>query len=145
MSEQLVRKMQDHDIQQVISLWLECGLPYKPEGRDSPDNIRKGMELSNDLFLVAEMDERIVGSLLVTHDGRKGWMNRLGVLPDLRHQGVARALIEEGERWLSEQGIGIFACIVEGHNKDSMEAMKKLGYVEFEGAKYFTKRVSNDI
>ncbi|MGA1820413.1 MAG: GNAT family N-acetyltransferase [Thermoplasmatota archaeon] len=145
MSEVLVRRMLEEDMEDVASLWMECGLPYKPKGRDSPDNLRKGMELHNNLFLVALIDDGVAGSLLVTHDGRKGWMNRLGVLPRFRHQGAARALIEEGERWLSEQGIGIFACIVEGHNKGSMEAMRKLGYLEFEGAKYFTKRLSSDI
>lgn len=145
MKQSMVREMGFDELEEVISIWKECRLPYKPNGRDSHANIRKGMKLENCRFLVAVAGSRVVGTLIVTHDGRKGWMNRLGVLPDHRGQGIGRALIKEGERWLEEQGVGIFACIVEGHNSDSMEAMKKMGYIEFEGARYFTKRIDPDI
>jgi len=145
MSGFAVRRMQIEEIEEVVHLWEESGLPVKPKGRDSLDNLRKEMDLPNNLFLVARADGRAIGTLLVTHDGRKGWMNRMGVLPEFRKQGVARTLIGEGEKWLKEQGIGIFAAIIEGDNLGSMEAFEKLGYLEFAGAKYFTKRVREDI
>jgi len=54
-------------------------------------------------------------------------------------------LVDAGEKWLIEQGIGIFACQIEEYNNDSFEAFKKMGYVSFEGIHYLTKRIHPDI
>ena len=38
-----------------------------------------------------------------------------------------------------------FACLIEGDNPESMEVVEHLGYREFEGVRYFTKRTHPDI
>jgi ribosomal protein S18 acetylase RimI-like enzyme len=145
MDDLIVREMVMEDYSTVVELWKECDLPYKPNGRDHPDSIRKEMELSQNSFLVAEKHGEIIGSILVTHDGRKGWINRLAVHSDHRNKGVARLLIDEAEKWLMEQAIEIFACLIEGDNPESMKVIESLGYEEFEGVRYFTKRNRPDI
>ena len=62
---------------QLISLWETSGLPFKPQGRDSKEKITNEIKLGNAIFLIAELDGDIVGSIFGTHDGRKGWINRL--------------------------------------------------------------------
>ncbi|NOX85251.1 MAG: hypothetical protein GXO86_04695, partial [Chlorobi bacterium] len=57
----------------------------------------------------------------------------------------ARKLVEAGEKWLDEQGIGIYACMIEDYNDESFEAFKKMGYIPFEGMRYLTKRKFPDI
>ena len=128
------------DYQLLTAIWEKSGLPYKPNGRDSMENIENEIRLNCNQFLFAEIDNECVGSILVTHDGRKGWINRVAVLPEFRNMGVGRKLVESAEIWLDEQGIGIVACMVEGYNEDSFEIFKKLGYVPFEGVRYLTKR-----
>jgi ribosomal protein S18 acetylase RimI-like enzyme len=140
-----IREMRYEEYQSVLRLWEECGLPCKPHGRDHPDKVREEMKLPQNIFLVAVVDDEIIGSVLVTHDGRKGWINRLSVLPDHRNRGIAKALMAEAERWLLDQGIGLFACFIEGENPGSASLLTSLGYVEFEGAKYYTKRTHPDI
>ena len=49
-------------------------------------------------------------------------------------------LVDAAEKWLDEQGIGIYACQIEDYNEDSLEVFKKLGYIPFEGMHYLTKR-----
>ena len=97
------------------------------------------------MFLFARAEDEYVGSILATHDGRKGWINRVVVIPDYRHKGIARKLVESAEAWLIEQGIGIFACQIEAYNNESFEAFKKLGYIPFEGSRYLTKRIHTAI
>jgi ribosomal protein S18 acetylase RimI-like enzyme len=133
----------DYDL--LISIWEKSGLPYKGKGRDSRENIEKEVKLDYNQFLFAIEKGHAVGSILVTHDGRKGWINRVAVLPEFRKKGIAKLLINAGEKWLMEQGIGIFACQIEEYNKDSFEAFQKMGYVPFEGIHYLTKRVHPDI
>ncbi len=128
----------DYDI--LKDIWEKAGLPYKSKGRDSRESIEKEIKLDCNQFLFAVHDGKYTGAILVTHDGRKGWINRVAVLPEYRHRGIARKLVEAGEKWLDGQGIGIFACMIEDYNDDSFEAFKKMGYIPFEGMRYLTKR-----
>ena len=135
-----IRNFTLEDYQQVIVLWKTCELPYKPLGRDSKESIEKELEKGIAHFLLAEQNDRIVGSVLATHDGRKGWINRLAVLPEFRKQGLAASLVYEAERRLQAEGIGIIACLIEDDNPTSLEVFECFGYQEFSGMHYLTKR-----
>ena len=52
--------------------------------RDGTPRERLAAELEGDrsVFLAAELEGQIVGVVLGTHDGRKGWINRLAVTPE---------------------------------------------------------------
>jgi len=141
----IITNYKQGDYNTLINLWEAADLPFKPLGRDSRENIDKEVQNNNCQFLFAQLGDDYIGSALITHDGRKGWINRVVVLPDHRNKGIARKLVEAGEQWLKEQGIGIFACQIEGYNDDSFEAFKKMGYVPFEGIRYLTKRIHPDI
>lgn len=140
-----IRPYQSGDYDLLINLWEKSGLPYKGKGRDSKENIEKEVKLDCNQFLFALVNGQAAGSILVTHDGRKGWINRVAVLPEFRKKGIAKLLVSEGEKWLKEIGIGIFACQIEEYNNDSFEAFKKMGYVPFEGIRYLTKRIHPEI
>jgi len=128
----------------LVSLWREAALPYKPEGRDSARNIRNEVRRDSSIFLVAEIDGRLVGSLLGSHDGRKGWINRLAVSPLYRRQGIAKRLVAEIEKRLSAQGIDIVAYLVEDENRESRQFIKSIGYEEHPDITYFTRRKNRE-
>ena len=88
----------------------------------------------------AESKERIIGAILGTHDGRKGWINRLAVVPSHQQQGIATALVAAVEKQLSELGIEIVACLIEEWNKDSAVFFGKLGYHCHSDIHYYSKR-----
>ena len=126
--------------QTLIDIWEKAGLPYKPLGRDSEEKIEVELKRGVGKFLFAVIGNVYAGVVLVTHDGRKGWINRVAVLPEYRLKGIAKLLVDAAEKWLDEQGIGIYACQIEDYNEDSLEVFKKLGYIPFEGMHYLTKR-----
>lgn len=134
---------QDYDI--LVDLWKKSELPYKAMGRDSRHSIENEMKHGCGKFLFAMFNDKYIGSVIVTHDGRKGWINRVCVLPEYRKLGIAHKLVSASEQWLSDQGIGIFACQIEAYNDDSFEAFQKMGYVNFEGIRYLTKRKDPNI
>lgn len=135
-----IRKASINDYATLIDLWTASGLPYKPEGRDSREAMEKEFQRGISTYLIAEDQQKPIGTVLITHDGRKGWINRLAIIPGYRKRGIARQLITEAEKILDEQGIGIYACLIEGYNQTSLEVFQKLGYVDFEGIHYLTKR-----
>ncbi len=83
--------------------------------------------------------ERIVGVALGTHDGRKGWINRLAVQPDHRRQGIAAALVTACDTAIRGHGIGIVAALVESDNTASAAFFEALGYRADVPVHYFRK------
>jgi len=129
------------DYDGVIKLWTEAGLPHKPQGRDSKEHIRKELDGQTSVFMVAEDCGKIVACALGTHDGRKGWINRLAVHPSFRRSGLAKQLITEVEKTFIEKGIEVFACLIEENNKTSMELFEGVGYIKMQNIIYFAKKI----
>ena len=132
--------MDDYD--DLIRLWEAAGLPSRPHGRDSRDAIARQMEEDTSIFLGAEEDGKLVGAVLGTHDGRKGWINRLAVHPTHRRRGIGRALVCAVEARLEAMGIGIIGSLIEDWNDDSVAFFARLGYVAHTDIVYFSKRRS---
>lgn len=41
---------------------------------------------------------------MVGHDGHRGWLFYVAVVPDLQAKGIGRALVQAGEEWLTNRG-----------------------------------------
>jgi GNAT superfamily N-acetyltransferase len=89
--------------------------------------------------------DRLVGVIVTTHDGRKGWINRLAVHPDDRRKGLGRRLISEAEQTLHDQGMQIIAALIENGNAASLTLFEHAGYVEYPGIHYVSKRQNYDV
>lgn len=140
-----IRKFCIEEYENLMELWRGSKLPHKPAGRDSKESIAREIEQTNAVFLVAEKDGELVGSAFGTHDGRKGWINRVAVSPRYRRQGIAERLVSEVECHLNDMGILIIACLIEDWNKESMEFFEKVGYKRHHDIFYFTKREDPEI
>lgn len=94
----------DVDYPLVLQLWqgIETGMNV---GRsDTPEEIKKKLQRDPDLFLVAERDNQIIGSVIGAFDGRRGMIYHLAVQREFRGQGVGAALITEVEKRLQAKG-----------------------------------------
>lgn len=133
------------DYDTVLALWREAGLPIKPAGRDSRAQFTAQLASGHQQVIGARIEERLVGVIVATHDGRKGWLNRLAVHPDFRRQGIALALVDEAERALRARGLGIFAALVEEPNDASLALFTTAGYSAHPEIRYLSKRDEADI
>lgn len=140
-----IQKLRADDYDDLIDLWNRAGLPCRKLGRDSREHIINQLGNNSTCFLVCRKVDRIIASVLATHDGRRGWINRLAVLPEYQRQGIASLLLETAEKWLREQNILITACLIDNWNTSSMTFFQKKGYLKHENITYFTKRKSPDI
>jgi N-acetylglutamate synthase len=137
-----IRAFRPSDYDRVMELWFAGGLPLKPQGRDSREAIARQLALPNVRFLVAEEGDggRVVGTVLATHDGRKGWINRVAVDAALRRRGLGARLVRAAEDWLASEGLDILACLIEEDNDVSMSLFAALGYTKHAEIVYFAKR-----
>jgi ribosomal protein S18 acetylase RimI-like enzyme len=135
------------DYDDLLSLWRRAGLrSIKPRGRDSCEALARQLATGVMTILGLEMEGRLVAAVVVSHDSRKGWINRLAVDPDFRRRGYGMRLIEASEALLREQGILVTATLTMSENTASLALFQKAGYVEVDsGIHYLTKREGDDV
>ena len=139
-----VRPFTIEDCPAVVFLWLRAELQVDFTGRDTPEALASQLEDFFETYLVAEENSRIVGVVLGTHDGRKGWISRLAVDPEYRRQGVAETLLHEVEqRWMN-RGIHVFGALVMEDNLKSRALFEKLGYRCDRSVMYFRKKIPSE-
>ena len=129
----------------LLDLWRTAELSHRPRGRDSLEAMAAEVQRPYSHLLLAELEGQMVGSVLASHDGRRGWINRLAVHPEWRGQGLASELIDRAEAWLMEQGLKILVCLIEEENTPSRRLFQKKDYVEHRDIVYYSKRLQPDV
>ena len=92
------------DYQQVFELWQSIEKGVHVGRSDTLAEIGKKLERDPDLFLVAELDGRIIGSVIGGFNGRRGIIYHLAVASTFRGQGVGSRLMDEVEFRLRAKG-----------------------------------------
>ena len=105
-----IRECRPEEAETLLALWQAAGT--SPSVTDTITDIRGAIESSASV-LVAEVDRRVVGSLIATFDGWRGNMYRITVHPDYRRRGIGRALVKEGEKYLAKLGVKRITALVE--------------------------------
>ena len=139
----IIRPFRIEDYDNVVNLWIEAGIHYRPNGHESRPRMAKELKSGQAIFLVAVADERIAGVVLGTHDARKGWINRLAVAKEFRRQKIASRLVAAVENRLNELGIEVIACLIEPENYISKKFFSKIGYTKAP-VEYYSKKRSAD-
>ncbi len=123
-----IRLLDLSDYEAMADLFRICGIGPQSRGRDSRAAIARQLRPKRNCYLGAFDGDRLLGTVLGTHDTRKGWINRLAVHPEYRRRGIASRLVRECERGLRKQGIQMFAAIIEKGNRPSERVFRLLGY-----------------
>jgi ribosomal protein S18 acetylase RimI-like enzyme len=126
MPEVTLRGCRLADYAAMLALWDVCGL--HPSRTDTEAALARKLTRDPELFLVAETERRIVGTVLGSYDGRRGWINRLAVHPDFRGQGLADRLMAEVERRLVAIGCDKVNLLIEPDNASVQAYYARLGY-----------------
>jgi ribosomal protein S18 acetylase RimI-like enzyme len=75
---------------------------------DSRDSTERYLQRNPQLSFVAEVNGVLCGCIMSGHDGRRGYLQHLLVLPEYRRQGIANALVERCVASL--EALGIHKC-----------------------------------
>jgi ribosomal protein S18 acetylase RimI-like enzyme len=121
-----IRSFQLDDYDEVIALWAQAGLRLSVS--DSREAIQHKVERDADLFLVAVEESTIVGVVMGTYDGRRGWINHLAVAPQQQHQKLGTKLMQEVERRLQQKGCAKINLFILPTNATVQAFYQRLGY-----------------
>ena len=119
----------ESDYEEILDLWRRAGLSIRVEGRDSASAFARQIGWGVQRVTGLREGDRLVAVAVLTHDGRKGWINRLAVDPACRRRGLARRLISEAERWFAQElGLEVWAALIERDNTASQILFERSGY-----------------
>ena len=120
-----IRSALAQDKAAVVSLWQVCGLTT-PQNDPVKDFAFARARPASDI-LVAEAGG-IVGSVMVGHDGHRGWLYYVAVAQAHRRKGVGRQLVEAAEAWLKERGVPKAHLMVRETNHQVAAFYERIGY-----------------
>jgi ribosomal protein S18 acetylase RimI-like enzyme len=123
-----IAPIRDADIADVVALWQACGLtrPWNDPAAD----IALARRGPNSSVLAGRDGDSIVATVLVGHDGHRGWVYYLAVDPDHQHKGYGRLMMDSAEAWLRERGIEKLQLMVRPDNSQVQAFYRSLGYFE---------------
>lgn len=121
-----IRPLQAAEIDAAVALWETAGLtrPWN----DPHQDCRRAMGGPASEVLTAIVGGQLVGTVMVGHEGHRGWIYYLAVEPSLRGQQIGAQLVAAAEDWLREQNIPKLMLMVREGNDVVASFYDKLGY-----------------
>ncbi|TYB96611.1 GNAT family N-acetyltransferase [Micromonospora sp. WP24] len=119
-----IRQFRWPDYEAVAGLWTSAGRDVVPR-----DELAAKLQRDPQLFLVAVADQTVVGVVLGTYDGRRGWILRLAVDPTRRRQGIASGLVAELEARFAALDCPRVNLLVLPEDAGALRFWQALGYL----------------
>ncbi len=110
----------------MIALWRECGLMVPLN--DPAQDIALCRESGHGEIFVAEQDGEVVASVMVGHDGHRGWLYYLAVTAAARRRGLGRRMVREAEAWLRGRAVPKVELMIRETNAEVAAFWRRVGY-----------------
>ncbi len=122
----IIRSFHREDTDNVISLWKRCNLLVS--WNNPRLDIERKLKVNPDLFVVGEIDEKIIATAMGGYEGHRGWINYLAVAPEYRRKGLAKRVVQYLENKLKELGCPKINIQVRASNQEVIKFYDGIGY-----------------
>lgn len=100
----IIREMTIEDYEEVYNMWQITTKRALSKADEKPQ-MERYLKHNAGMSQVALIDGKIVGTVLAGHDGRRGFIHHMAVMPDYRRRRIGHALAETAIKKIGEQGI----------------------------------------
>lgn len=122
-----VRQAAAADEQAVVALWRVCDL-VASYNDPAADFAFARVGACSDVLVGEDEAGRIKASVMVGHDGHRGWLYYVASDPDSRGAGFGRQMVTAAEDWLRERGVVKAMLLVRETNTDVVSFYEHLGF-----------------
>lgn len=99
-----IRPMTIEDYDEVYAMW-QITTKRALSNADGRPQLTRYLTRNEGLSQVAVIEGKIVGTVLAGHDGRRGFIHHMAVLPDYRRKHIGHALAETAIAKITAEGI----------------------------------------
>jgi ribosomal protein S18 acetylase RimI-like enzyme len=125
-SDVVIRPARRDDAEAMVDAWRLAST--EPSVSDDVVSLERLIAHDPGAALVADMEGRIVGTIIATWDGWRGGLWRLAVVPVWRRRGVGRRLVAAAEDRLQALGAPKIAALVLREHDQAVGFWRALGY-----------------
>ncbi len=136
-----IRVMNIKDYDEIYDLWINTPGMGLNSTDDSREGIDKYLKRNPTSSFVAEDSGKIVGVIMSGHDGRRGYIHHMAVLPNYRNQGIAKKLVDNAMNALDKEGINKVGLVVFERNKIGNSFWENIGFVVRDDLVYRNKNI----
>ncbi|HXD08519.1 MAG TPA: GNAT family acetyltransferase [Anaerolineales bacterium] len=129
------------DYEQILALWESMEKGVRVGRSDSLAEIEKKVARDPDLFLVAEQNNTIVGSVIGGYDGRRGMIYHLAISGSCRGQGIGSRLLHEVEARLLAKGCLKSYLMVTPDNEEAAQYYERRGWHHMDDVRLYGKEL----
>jgi ribosomal protein S18 acetylase RimI-like enzyme len=122
----LFREFVLNDFAAVIDLWKKAGISISTS--DTIEGIKEKIKRDPELFFVLEEDNRLIGVVMGSYDGRRGWINHLAVDPEYQGRNIGQQIIAELEFRFKQVGCEKVNLLIEIDNQKVQGFYEKQGF-----------------
>jgi ribosomal protein S18 acetylase RimI-like enzyme len=121
-----IRELTPADRDAATGLWEAAGLtrPWN----DPTSDFDRALSGTTSAVLGALDAGALVATVMVGHDGHRGWVYYLAVKLEKRRCGLGRRMMLEAEGWLRERGAVKLQLMVRDGNADALGFYRRIGY-----------------
>jgi ribosomal protein S18 acetylase RimI-like enzyme len=122
-----VRPALPRDEDAIVALWRACGL-VASYNDPAADLLFAKEGACSDVLVAEDETGGICGSVMVGHDGHRGWLYYVAAAPDARGRGIGRLMVQAAEEWLRERGVVKAQLLVRETNTPVIAFYENLGF-----------------
>ena len=123
----LIRPMTIRDYDEVFAMW-QITTKRALSKADERGQIERYLNRNPGMSQVAVIDGRIVGTVLAGHDGRRGFIHHMAVLPEFRRRHIGRRLAEKAVEMIARDGIDKTHIFCYQNNETGQNFWKDFGF-----------------
>lgn len=122
-----IRQATADDEPAVVALWRACDLVASYNDPAADFAFAKAGACS-DVLVGEDEAGRLKASVMVGHDGHRGWLYYVAASPDSRGVGFGRQMVSAAEAWLRARGVVKVQLLVRETNTKVVAFYERLGF-----------------
>ena len=133
----MIRPMTKEDYDEIFAMW-QITTKRALSKADERSQIERYLDRNPGMSQVAVVDGKIVGTVLAGHDGRRGFIHHMAVLPEYRRRHIGHRLAEKAIEMITNDGIDKTHIFCYRNNDTGQNFWKDFGFKKREDVFVFS-------
>lgn len=139
----IIREMTIADYEEVYQMWQTTSKRALSKADEKPQ-MERYLKHNAGMSQVAVIDGKIVGTVLAGHDGRRGFIHHMAVMPEYRRKRIGHSLAERAIEKIRSEGIDKTHIFCYQNNETGQSFWRDFGFVKRDDVFVYSFNTNNN-